>query len=198
MSHCTLREGRLLRSSRSSLSLVPVSLPAREPEPGTEGIKAASFEGEGRGKKRGAPWNTASNRVNCAAYAFISLFRDNLLIVSTKRDNPLVAVCPGRFFGGRHLACLLRTRRSSRAKRINLYAGERAPTLAFSPPGLSALSPGPCNVCTTMATGAGGEQEPRRERSFRNCNENEEVRTKSRIFRGFRGSLERGTDGWEL
>jgi len=62
------------------------------------GTKAASFEGGSETKRE--PANTACNRVNCAAYAFISLFRDNLLIVSTKRDNPLVAVCPGRFFGG--------------------------------------------------------------------------------------------------
>lgn len=60
------------------------------------GTKAASFEGGPETKKE--PVNTACNRVNRAAYAFISLFRDNLLIVSTKRDNPLVAVCPGRFF----------------------------------------------------------------------------------------------------
>lgn len=39
-------------------------------------------------KQKRVPTNTACNRVNCAAYAFISLFRDNLLIVSTKRDNP--------------------------------------------------------------------------------------------------------------
>lgn len=57
--------------------------------PGPGSIRAASFEGETVAKK-GARWNTASNRVNCAAYAFISLFRNNLLIVSTKRDNPLV------------------------------------------------------------------------------------------------------------
>jgi len=62
------------------------------------GTKAASFEGGSETKRE--PANTACNRVNCAAYAFISLFRDNLLIVSTKRDNPLVAVCSGRFFGG--------------------------------------------------------------------------------------------------
>jgi len=60
--------------------------------------KAAFFEGGPETKKESV--NTACNRVNCADYAFISLFRDNLLIVSTKRDNPLVAVCSGRFFGG--------------------------------------------------------------------------------------------------
>lgn len=62
------------------------------------GTKAASFEGGSETKR--VPTNTACNRVNCAAYAFISLFRDNLLIVSTKRDNPLVGR-PGRFFGSR-------------------------------------------------------------------------------------------------
>lgn len=62
----------------------------------TRGTKAASFEGGSETKR--VPTNTACNRVNCAAYAFISLFRDNLLIVSTKRDNPLVDR-PGRFFG---------------------------------------------------------------------------------------------------
>lgn len=63
------------------------------------GTKAASFEGGS--KKKRVPTNTACNRVNCAAYAFISLFRDNLLIVSTKRDNPLVKPFEGRFFGSR-------------------------------------------------------------------------------------------------
>lgn len=48
---------------------------------------------KGSPKQKKEPANTACNRVNCAAYAFISLFRDNLLIVSTKRDNPLVAPC---------------------------------------------------------------------------------------------------------
>lgn len=60
------------------------------------GTKAASFEGGSERKRE--PANTACNRVNCAAYAFISLFRDNLLIVSTKRDNPLVVECPGPVF----------------------------------------------------------------------------------------------------
>lgn len=68
-----------------SLSLVFLPLVARGSP--YESLKAASFEGETPVAKKGLG-NTASNRVNCAAYAFISLFRDNLLIVSTKRDKP--------------------------------------------------------------------------------------------------------------
>lgn len=86
-------------SSRGPTSFVFPAPAPRTPHLRTwsgSGTKAASFEGGSETKR--VPTNTACNRVNCAAYAFISLFRDNLLIVSTKRDNPLVDR-PGRFFG---------------------------------------------------------------------------------------------------
>lgn len=77
------------------------------------------------------PGNTASNRVNCAAYAFISLSRDNLLIVSTKRDKPPCVPVSRPVF--RWLATLDTLAAAPDAtlrpaKRINLYAGERFDT----------------------------------------------------------------------
>lgn len=93
-SYISSREDPRPSSFRLSLSpWLPILRTCSDP-----GTKAASFEGGSETKR--VPTNTACNRVNCAAYAFISLFRDNLLIVSTKRDNPLVGR-PGRFFGSR-------------------------------------------------------------------------------------------------
>ena len=88
------------------------------------------------------PGNTASNRVNCAAYAFISLSRDNLLIVSTKRDKPPCVPVSRPVF--RWLATLdtlaaapdatLRRQKGSICMRVN------ASTLAFSSPLALSLS----------------------------------------------------------
>jgi len=90
---CDVVDRIYLRENLRSSSFVFLALIPSVPSHGrTRSTKAASFEG-GPERKR-EPANTACNRVNCAAYAFISLFRDNLLIVSTKRDNPLVAECP--------------------------------------------------------------------------------------------------------
>lgn len=112
------------------------------------------------------PGNTASNRVNCAAYAFISLSRDNLLIVSTKRDKPPCVPVSRPVF--RWLATLdtlaaapdatLRRQKGSICMRVN------ASTLAFSsfpPPSLSLsislfrriVEESRSNVCMTMGGG---------------------------------------------
>lgn len=96
-SYISSREDPRPSSFRLSLPPPPVT-PHTSHMCSDPGTKAASFEGGSETKR--VPTNTACNRVNCAAYAFISLFRDNLLIVSTKRDNPLVGR-PGRFFGSR-------------------------------------------------------------------------------------------------
>lgn len=115
------------RSCALPSSFRPLSGPRCSPARPDPGTKAASFEGGSETKKKKEESaNTACNRVNCAPYAFISLFRDNLLIVSTKRDTTPCSLCnPGRFFGGG-----ARETFSRKAERINLYAGERSPFLS--------------------------------------------------------------------
>lgn len=114
------------------------------------------------------PGNTASNRVNCAAYAFISLSRDNLLIVSTKRDKPPCVPVSRPVF--RWLATLDTLAAAPDAtlrpaKRINLYAGERFDTRFLFLPPLSLsfslsislfrriVEESRSNVCMTMGGG---------------------------------------------
>lgn len=139
------------------------------------------------------PGNTASNRVNCAAYAFISLSRDNLLIVSTKRDKPPCVPVSRPVF--RWLATLdtlaaapdatLHRQKGSICMRVN------ASTLAFSPPPLclsfflsfyfsfsTYCRREWCNVCMTMGMGAGhGEQQPLEKREI-----DEEIATSSEMM----------------
>lgn len=89
---CSSRCPRLSRGRalfpRSFFSSVAERRPPPSSSPSrSKKHKSGVFWGGETVAKKG-PGNTASNRVNCAAYAFISLFRDNLLIVSTKRDKP--------------------------------------------------------------------------------------------------------------
>lgn len=157
-----------------TLSLVFLPSPARGSP--AKSIKAASFEGEIVAKK--GLGNTASNRVNCAAYAFISLFRDNLLIVSTKRDKPPCTRVQAGFSVTSHTGhASCRPRRDAApAKRINLYAGEGFDTRFLSLGPLDSLFCTLCNVCTTMVAGAvPSEQQPSEELAI-----NQETRSKSR------------------
>ena len=110
------------------------------------------------------PGNTASNRVNCAAYAFISLFRDNLLIVSTKRDKPPRTRVPQAGFSVAsshtgHASCRPGRETQQHRQKGSICMRVNASTLAFSPPW--PFTPRRVYVCTTMATGA----DPREQRT---------------------------------